>query len=68
MVGCPSTPCNQLGLGKRHWNLETSSTVVVPPPYREHDFKNRRGVYRDSFLEVLYQMIYMYQLDSPVDI
>ena len=24
---------NQLGLGKRHWNLETSSAVVVPPPY-----------------------------------
>ena len=27
---------NQLGLGKRHWNLETSSAVVeFPPPYRE---------------------------------
>ena len=26
---------NQLGLGKRHWNLETSSAVVeFPPPYR----------------------------------
>ena len=25
---------NQLGLGKRHWNLETSSAVVeFPPPY-----------------------------------
>ena len=29
----PSTPTSQLGLGKRHWNLETSSAVVVPPPY-----------------------------------
>ena len=26
---------NQLGLGKRHWNLETSSAVVeFPPPYQ----------------------------------
>ena len=23
---------NQLGLGKRHWNLETSSAVVEFPP------------------------------------
>ena len=29
------TPTNQLGLGKRHWNLETSSVVVefLPPYY-----------------------------------
>ena len=27
---------NQLGLGKRHWNLETSSAVVeYPPPYHQ---------------------------------
>ena len=27
---------HQLGLGKRHWNLETSSAVVeFPPPYRK---------------------------------
>ena len=29
---------NQLGLGKRHWNLETSSAVVeFPPPYLDDD-------------------------------
>ena len=27
---------NQLGIGKRHWNLETSSAVVeFPPPYHK---------------------------------
>ena len=31
VVVYPSTP---LGLGRRHWNLETSSVVVeFPPPY-----------------------------------
>ena len=28
---------NQFGLGKRHWNLETSSAVVeFPPPYQQN--------------------------------
>ena len=32
---------NQFGLGKRHWDLETSSAVVeFPPPYRTYYTKN----------------------------
>ena len=37
MTGGPSY-VNQLGLGKGHWNLATSSTEVeIPPPYGDDD-------------------------------